>query len=235
MFDEHGASTTLSIFGDPQTGGQTVSIEDGEAIYSADTPADSIYHVQRGQVRLYSVNSDQSSRLLEIYGPGQWFGVPALAGTSTYQMRAVAVSNVTVTRISVSNFLIALSKHPEQSIEMARQLAGRLVACTEDASQLIFEDCNQRLIRALVRFSGSAASTRQDDEVTLRITHDQLAQAVGVARETVSLALTQLRQQNLLRTGRNQLVFNPEALRQFASGLRNGGEQATVAPAESVV
>ena len=43
----------------------------------------------------------------------------------------------------------------------------------------------------------------------------QLAQAVGVARETVSLALTQLRHQNLLRTGRNQLFFDPEALRRF--------------------
>ena len=50
----------------------------------------------------------------------------------------------------------------------------------------------------------------------LRITHQQLAQAVGAARETISLALTQLRQQKLLRTGRNQLFFNPEVLEKFS-------------------
>ena len=64
-----------------------------------------------------------------------------------------------------------------------------------------------------MRFSESAAATQHDGGVVLRITHQQLAQAVGVARETVSVALTQLRQRNLLRTGRNQLIFNPQALR----------------------
>jgi len=37
---------------------------------------------------------------------------------------------------------------------------------------------------------------------------------VGVARETISLALAQLRRRTLLRTGRNQLTFQPQALRE---------------------
>ena len=64
--------------------------------------------------------------------------------------------------------------------------------------------------------------------MVLRITHQQLAQAVGVARETVSLALTQLRQRNLLRTGRNQLFFNPDVLEKFSrrgEALATTGEQ----------
>jgi len=79
----------------------------------------------------------------------------------------------------------------------------------------VFDDCNSRLLKALVRFSRSAAAMPHGDGVVLRITHEQLAQSIGVARETVSLALTQLRQQNLLRTGRNQLMFNPDSLRDF--------------------
>jgi CRP-like cAMP-binding protein len=46
----------------------------------------------------------------------------------------------------------------------------------------------------------------------LRITHKQLAQAVGAARETISVCLTELRLKNLIRTGRNQLIFDPEQL-----------------------
>ena len=79
---------------------------------------------------------------------------------------------------------------------------------------MMFEDCNQRLVQTLLRFSRTAAATSLDDGgVVLRITHQQLAQAVGTARETVSLGLTQLRQRNLLRTGRNRLSFNPIARR----------------------
>ena len=81
-------------------------------------------------------------------------------------------------------------------------------------------DASGRLVKTLVRFSRSAAATPHDDGVVLHITHEQLAQAVGVARETVSLALTEMRLKNLVRTGRNQLTFNPEAIEQFVN--RNG-------------
>ena len=100
-----------------------------------------------------------------------------------------------------------------------KQLAHKMISARSDAAGLVFDDCQARLLKTLVRFSRSAAATPNADGVVLRITHQQLAQAVGVARETVSLALTQLRQQNLLRTGRNQLMFNPEHLRNAA---RNG-------------
>jgi hypothetical protein len=56
--------------------------------------------------------------------------------------------------------------------------------------------------------------------VVLNITHSQLAQAVGAARETISLALTQLRHQNLVRTGRNQLFFNPDTLKRLRGEFR---------------
>jgi CRP-like cAMP-binding protein len=118
----------------------------------------------------------------------------------------------------VERLLAALVKNPANLVELNRQLASKLVNAHQEASRLVFEDCNQRLISALLRFSKSAASAPCDDGVVLRITHEQLAQAVGVARETVSLALTQLRQQNLLQTGRNQLVFNPDALRKASFG-----------------
>jgi CRP-like cAMP-binding protein len=126
----------------------------------------------------------------------------------------------------VEKLLTTLMNQPAQLVEFNRQVAIKLINTAQEASRLVFEDCNQRLISALLRFSRSAASVQRDDGVVLRITHEQLAQAVGVARETVSLALTQLRQQNLLRTGRNQLTFNPETLREFSS--RSGAVRPAV-------
>ena len=47
---------------------------------------------------------------------------------------------------------------------------------------------------------------------------DVVSKVQGVARETVSLALTEMRHRNLVRTGRNRLIFNRDALRAFANG-----------------
>jgi CRP/FNR family transcriptional regulator, cyclic AMP receptor protein len=211
---EQSESTLLNVFTDPQMGGRTFSSANGEVIYDPQTPASNVYFIRRGQVRLYSVASDGSTRLVDIFGPGSWFGTAALARARAYRMKAVAVGSAVISEIGIERFLSALMRNPSYLIELNRQLAARLLSAHEEGSRLVFEDCNRRLVNALLRFSRSAASTPREGGVVLRITHDQLAQAVGVARETVSLALTQLRQRNLLQTGRNQLLFDPEVLRQ---------------------
>lgn len=208
IFDETVANT--------QVAGQQLNIVAGEPIYQADTPAEKVYFIQRGQVRIYQEGPDGSSRLLEILGPGDWCGAEALAHLPGYGTVAVAVGPVTVTEVAVDNLFTELSQQPRVAVELTRQLATKLHAAREDAARLVFDDCHNRLLKTLVRFSRSAAATPHTEGVVLRITHHQLAQAVGVARETISLALTQLRQRNLLRTGRNQLTFNPDALRKLS-------------------
>jgi CRP/FNR family transcriptional regulator, cyclic AMP receptor protein len=123
---------------------------------------------------------------------------------------------VVISEVPAEKWLGLLSQTPAVATEWVGRLAGKLVAAREDAACLVFDDCNQRLIKTLLQFSRSAAATAHPEGVVLRITHQQLAQAVGAARETISLALTQLRQQKLLRTGRNQLFFNPDVLDKFS-------------------
>jgi CRP-like cAMP-binding protein len=229
---EYTESAILSVFTDTQLGARTFSATNGEVIYHSQTAANNVYFVRRGQVRLYSVASDGSSRLVEILGPGNWFGAAALARSRTYRMKAVAVGGTLISEIGIERLLAALTRNPENLVELNRQLASRLLSAHEEGSRLVFEDCNQRLLNALLRFSQSAASTPREGGVVLRITHDQLAQAVGVARETITLALTQLRQQNLLQTGRNQLMFDPAALKQALGHGGNGHVRSEVAAGE---
>jgi len=208
---------------DPSLGARRLEATTGTALVEPATPARNVYFIHSGQVRVYQSGPDDSARLLEILGPGDWFGVPALAGADTYGSRAVAVSAVTVSEVPAERWLALLNQNPSVATEWVSRLAGKLVRAAEDAACLVFDDCNQRLIKTLLQFSRTAAATPHPEGVVLRITHQQLAQAVGAARETISLALTQLRQQNLLRTGRNQLFFNPGVLEKFAG--RGGVEE----------
>src|SRR5205085_5820305 len=174
---------------------------------------------ESGQVRVYQMGTDDYGRLLEILGPNDWFGVAALAQQPKQGTRAVAASASVVWEIPVQQFLALLPTKPLALLDLVKRLAAKFQNAVDEAGELVFDDCNSRLIKTLVRFSSSAAASPQDDGVVLRITHEQLAQAVGVARETISLALTQLRRQNVLRTGRNQLFFNPDVLRSFAKNV----------------
>jgi CRP-like cAMP-binding protein len=217
-----GHGDVSELLQDPALGARLVEATTGTVIADSGDPAVNVYFIHTGQVRVYQSGPENSARLLEILGPGDWFGVPALAGVDVYGARAVAVSAVTVSAVPADKWLTLLSQQPGVATQWVARLAGKLVQAREDAACLVFDDCNQRLIKTLLAFSRSAAATPHPEGVVLRITHQQLAQAVGAARETVSLALTQLRQQNLLRTGRNQLFFNPEVLEKFG---RRGVEE----------
>jgi CRP/FNR family cyclic AMP-dependent transcriptional regulator len=216
------------LLSQPSLEARQVEATTGTVLFEPATPARHVFFVLSGQVRVYQPGPDGSARLLEILGPGDWFGVAALAGAPEYGTRAVAVSSVALAQVPADNWLRLLTQQPELATAWVGRLAGKLVAARDDAACLVFDDCNQRLVKTLLQFSRSAAATPHPEGVVLRITHQQLAQAVGAARETISLALTQLRQQNLLRTGRNQLFFNPDVLEKFSrreASLEKKGEQ----------
>jgi CRP/FNR family transcriptional regulator, cyclic AMP receptor protein len=206
-------SSLAHILREPALQPHCIQVPAKAALYQSDDPARSIYYIHQGQVRTYQVSPTGSRRLIEILGADHWCGAASLCRADTYGETAEAIVPTTVSIISVERLFGVLSQSSATAIELIRQLAGKLTAYREDASDLVFEDCNHRLIRTLVQLSDSPAASASGEGVILRITHQQLAQKVGVARETVSLALAQLRRRNLLRTGRNQLTFSPDRLK----------------------
>ena len=219
-----GSRNIGTVFANTSLGARRMEVPESATLFDPLTPAEDLYFIESGQVRVYQIGPDGSTRLADILGPGDWFGIAALAHNATYGSRAVTVSNSILWKLPADQLMDVLAHQPGMAVEIVAQLASRLEAANEAAARLVFDDCNQRLINTLVRFSRTAAATPQEDGgVILRITHQQLAQAVGAARETVSLALTQLRQRNLLRTGRNRLFFHPQALAQFCTKAMSDG------------
>ena len=200
------------ILADLAASSRRIQVAPREAVYEPGDSATNVYLIIEGQIRSHQVGPNGSRRLIEILGAGDWCGAPSLARLTTYGERAEAAVPSVVVAIPADRFFTELVRHPAAALELVGQLAAKLSAFREEAAELVFDDCHKRLIRTLQRLSDSPAASRSAEGVVLRITHQQLAQAVGVARETVSLALSELRRKNLLRTGRNQLFFDPARL-----------------------
>lgn len=219
MFDvavprTHMNPPLVDLFLNPLLGARRISLHGGASVFEPNHPASSLYFIHRGQVRVYTVGREQS-QLIEILGTNDWFGVSALAGAASHGSRAVTVGPVILSEVPLDRFHALLQQQPKAASDLVKQLAQRLRQTREESSRLIFDDCHTRLLRALIRFSKSPAATQTTAGVVLHITHLQLAQAIGVARETVSLALKDLRDQNTLKTGRNQVSFDPRMIEQI--------------------
>src|ERR1700690_4149655 len=83
-------SIPASLLADPELGARPRSAARGTILYKPGSPADDIFAIRQGQVRLYQLSPDGSRRLLEILGPGDWFGAEAVGGLSRYLCQAVA-------------------------------------------------------------------------------------------------------------------------------------------------
>ena len=227
-------SPLAGLLREPALQPQRIHLPPKAVIYQPGDPAKDLYFIQQGQVRTFQ-NSGASRRLVEILGPGEWCGAASLARQPTYGEAAEAVGPTTLTILAADRLFAYLAMSPLAATELIHQLAAKLTAYREDAAGLVFEDCNRRLVRTLVTLSQSPAASHSAEGVVVHITHQQLAQKVGVARETVSLALAQLRRRNLLRTGRNQLIFKPQSLKDWnpvkSNGHSNGGPETVSAAA----
>ena len=82
--------SVTAAFADPLVGGRQVELVSGATVFEQGADAAHLYFIQRGQVRLYQEGPDGASRLLEILGPGQWFGSAALSESHLYHAKAVA-------------------------------------------------------------------------------------------------------------------------------------------------
>ena len=193
-----------------------LTVVPGKVMFDHQTEARNLYFLHRGQIRLQTVDKISGAiRLINILGSNDWFGEAALEKKPTYNEEAIVVVSSVITEVSAERLLPILANHPKAMHELIRHLAGKVATARNDASSMVFDDCYARLLKTLIRFSNSSAAMTADGTTVLRITHLQLSQCVGVARETISLALTQLRHKHIIRTGRNQLSFKVDSLRTF--------------------
>ncbi|HEX4054492.1 MAG TPA: Crp/Fnr family transcriptional regulator [Tepidisphaeraceae bacterium] len=210
---ENGA--ILDLVRQHDAGGRRLDYSDGQAVFEPKDPATDLFVVESGEIRLFEVAPQGARRLLDILGPERCFGFASIGRIPAYEKLAVSVGDSAVRAIPADRLREILLSHGEIAMSFAENMARELHEAWSEGSHFVFEDCRLRLIKTLLRFSQSPAARIVPEGIELHMTHAQLAQAVGAARETVSLCLTQLRQENLVRTSRNRVVYDPNRLRQI--------------------
>jgi CRP/FNR family transcriptional regulator len=203
---------------------------DGQTLFKPTDQAINFFVVETGEVRLFDVATDTTRRLLDILGTGRCFGFASMGKVPVYEKLAISMGNSTARIVPAARLREILVRHPGISMTLIESMARQVHRAWTEGSQFVFENCNLRLVNVLVRYSNSpAARPVSGRKVELRMTHQQLAQAVGVARETVTYLLAELRQQNMVQTRRNRVTYDPHGLRQAYSNSNPTIESAIAA------
>ena len=157
--------------------------------------ADNLYRVLSGLVRLFTVDDDGSGVTLRYIKPGGYFGEEVLAE----RPRRYFAEAVTDTQLEV--VAVAQLSADEQRA-LCRQLAEALDRMGRSLHRLAGKPLRARVAAEILELSDSDLAQRGSDGVTvIRVTHDDLATAVGSVRETVTKVVGELVRLGGIRAG----------------------------------
>jgi CRP/FNR family cyclic AMP-dependent transcriptional regulator len=180
-------------------------------------PADSLYFIAAGHVRVIIVGDSGRELTVAQLGPGEFFGEQALLSQTVQAANVSALDDVTLLQLGRDAFLEHLRLYPTTALNLALALSRRVDAATRTIGELALENVESRLVRTLERLARAQGAVTSEGLVLQgRPTHQELASLVGTCRETITRMLTSLTRRGLLISSGARLTLAPELLRRAA-------------------
>lgn len=191
-------------------------------IFRANELSSSLYILLEGRVKITRL-SKQGRELIQWFClPGEIFG---LARDSQGQrgLYAYALNDVKLLCIQSDKFDEFLLQTPRIALLIVKQLATRLRTLGDMLLNMTSEEAHVRFINLLKRLCDiqglCETKTRQNDSginVDIYLTHQEMADMIGVCRQTVSSMVGQLKNHGILESNRKGLTIkSPQMLEAF--------------------
>ena len=166
----------------------------GRMLFEEGDPADDVFTITAGMVKLYKLMSDGRRQIVGFLVPGDFLG---LAFGRTYVYSAEAVVATTTCRFGRGQFLALLDACPTLEKEILARTATELAAAQEQMLLLGRKTARERVasfLLALARRRG----TDPGRPLELAMSRADIADYLGLTMETVSRTLGRLGKDRLI-------------------------------------
>lgn len=185
----------------------------GEWIFVLGDPADSIYLLQEGRMKITALTEDGHEVLYEIIGPGQIFGDTSTILGIPRTTSAQALEASLLRELSRKDFESLLTAYPEMSLQLLKSVGLRLKKAEAQLLNVACNDVSTRVREALIHLI-ALEPCRPDQPVRIGITQQDLANLIGASRQKTWQALKELETASVLKLMyRSILVTAPQKLR----------------------
>lgn len=178
-----------------------------------------VYLVCKGRVKLAMTSADGKAIILRIAEPGELIGVNSAISGQPYELTAEALEPCQINFVKRDAFLRLVREHHEACFNVTEQLSNDYrAACVQIRSLGLSRTASEKVARFLLEWSAKGRETTQGIRMNLPLTHEEIAQIVGVSRETVTRTLTDLKHKALITmTGPTVVIRNRTGLESLAA------------------
>jgi CRP-like cAMP-binding protein len=196
-------------------GRKLISFTKGQTIYAQGDPADALFVIQKGEVKLSAKSQAGKEATLDILSDADFVGKDSIAGHSVRTASASAMTDCSLLRITKKAMIFALARQVKLANIFWAYVLARNIRYQQD---LVDQHCNpseKRLARILLLLSRYDA--HRGSETTIpKISHETLAEMVGTTRSRICFFMNKFKESGfiyygqkgkLLRVHRTLLAF----------------------------
>jgi CRP/FNR family cyclic AMP-dependent transcriptional regulator len=163
-----------------------------QVIFSQGDPADAVFYIQKGRVKLTVVSQQGKEAIVALLGPHEFFGEGCLAGQPLRMSTATATEESAVLRLPKRAMMRLLHADQRFSELFTTYLLSRNIRFEEDLIDHLFNSSEKRLARVLLLLAHFGKDGKKEPVIP-KISQETLAGMIGTTRSRVSHFMNKFR------------------------------------------
>ena len=185
LLTQHNTRWTLSKY------------EENQIVYSQGDPADSVFYVHTGKVKVTVVSQFGKEAIVAIRGPDEFCGEGALTGKPLRLATTTTMSTCEIIRLEKETIVRLLHQSEEFSDYFLDHLLTRTARVEADLVDQLFNSSEKRLARVLLMLA-HFGKEGVPEAVVPKISQETLAEMVGTTRSRVSFFMNRFRKMGFI-------------------------------------
>jgi CRP/FNR family cyclic AMP-dependent transcriptional regulator len=168
-----------------------------ETIFSQADPADALFYIQKGKIKLTVVSSRAKVAVIAILGAGDFFGEACLARQPVRMSSAITLCECALVRLEKTAALDVIRKEPAVSEFFLHYILSRNIRIEEELINQLFNCTEKRLARVLLLFANFGKEGKPQPAIP-KMSQDTLAEMVGTTRSRISFLMNRFRKMGFI-------------------------------------
>lgn len=185
----------------------------GAILFLEGQPARGTFVLCNGRAKLSTSSSDGKTIILRIAEPGEVLGLSATISGKAYEVTAETLEPAQANFVARNDFLAFLKRNGEAALRVAQELSNNYHSAYSEVRALgLSTSASEKLSRVLLEWSEKGKRISPTEiRMKVSLTHEEIAQLIGVSRETVTRTFADLKRKQLIQVKGSTLVIRDKS------------------------
>ena len=180
----------------------------GQSIFTEGDLSDKLYIINTGSIKVFKYTKEFKEQIIYILSEGDIIGDLSLLKESSFEFNAEALENVNICTLAKRDFDAIIMQKPYIVLKLLENIHDRLVSLEKLVQTLSTKDVEARVAAMLISFiKDFGCECKGVLELNLPLSREEMANYIGITRETVSRKLTAFQEQGFIELANNKKII----------------------------